>query len=176
MTDANVKTVLDALNKARSMELQAIHQYMIQHYIVSDMDYGQLAAYIKLISIDEMRHAQSFAERIEALGGKPTCELAGAIVQPQPIDQIFTFDIGLESNTISTYDELAEVCHKAGDSLSAGLFGSIIKIEDVHLQYYKETAQHINELGKAFLAKYAATSKHTGPVKSFYKVMEKEEF
>ena len=52
-----VQKVIDALNKARSMELQAIHQYMMQHYTLSDLDYGKLAANVKLISIDEMEHA-----------------------------------------------------------------------------------------------------------------------
>lgn len=36
--------VVEALNKARSMELHAIHQYMNQHYNLDDMDYGELAA------------------------------------------------------------------------------------------------------------------------------------
>lgn len=174
--DPNVQKVIDALNKARAMELQAIHQYMIQHYLLDGMDYGQLCAYVKLISVDEMRHAQKFAMRIEALGGKPACEKAGDIAQPQTVQEIFNFDIGMETNTINVYGELAEICHKAGDGNSAGLLGSIIKEEEIHLGYYKDTAEHIRSLGDAFLAKYAATSKHTGPVKSFVKVMEKEDF
>ena len=32
--------VIDVLNKARAMELQAIHQYMNQHYNLDDLDYG----------------------------------------------------------------------------------------------------------------------------------------
>ena len=32
------KKVIEVLNKARSMELQAIHQYMNQHYNLDDMD------------------------------------------------------------------------------------------------------------------------------------------
>ena len=32
------KKVVDVLNKARAMELQAIHQYMNQHYNLDDMD------------------------------------------------------------------------------------------------------------------------------------------
>jgi bacterioferritin len=46
------KKVIDVLNKARSMELQAITQYMNQHYNLDDMDYGDMAAKIKLIAID----------------------------------------------------------------------------------------------------------------------------
>ncbi len=51
------KKVIEVLNKARSMELQAIHQYMNQHYGLDDMDYGEMAAKVKLIALDEMGHA-----------------------------------------------------------------------------------------------------------------------
>ena len=60
---ATRQKIIEVLNKARSMELQAIHQYMNQHYNLDDMDYGELAANVKLIAIDEMRHAEMFAER-----------------------------------------------------------------------------------------------------------------
>ena len=77
--------VVEALNKARSMELHAIHQYMNQHYNLDDMDYGELAANMKLIAIDEMRHCEMFAERIKELGGEPTSEVAGKVVKGQVI-------------------------------------------------------------------------------------------
>ena len=35
--------VIEVLNKARGMELQAITQYMNQHYNLDDMDYGDMA-------------------------------------------------------------------------------------------------------------------------------------
>ena len=46
--DQRKQKVIDALNKARGMELKAIHQYMNQHYNLDDMDYGELAASMKL--------------------------------------------------------------------------------------------------------------------------------
>lgn len=174
--DANVQKVIDVLNKARSMELQAIHQYMIQHYELDDMDYGQLCGYQKLISVDEMRHAEKFAERIEALGGTPTCDKAGPITQPQTVAEIYAGDVVMESDTIAAYDQFAKVCLECGDVTSASMFHDIIKDEQVHLGYYEQTENHIKTLGDAFLAKYAATSKHSGPIKSFVKVMEKEDF
>lgn len=176
MSDANSQKVIEALNTARAMELQAIHQYMVQHYILDDLDYGQLCAWQKLIAVDEMRHSEKFAERVEALGGQPTCDKAGKIEQPQTIKEIYPFDVNMETNTVDAYNRLAKVCRECGDPVSADLFEEIIKDELVHLQYYKETQDHIKTLGDAFLAKYAATSKHTGSVKSFVKVMAKEEF
>lgn len=171
--NTKIQKVIDALNTARAMELQAIHQYMIQHYLLDGMDYGTLCGYMKLIAIDEMRHAESFAERIEALGGEATCESAGKIVQPQTVQEIYPFDQNMEQNTIDTYYKLAEVCHENGDLTSEALFHRIISDETVHLGYYSDTDTHIKTLGDAFLAKYAGTSKHSGPIKSFVKVMEK---
>jgi len=52
--------VIEVLNKARSMELHAITQYMNQHYNLGNWDYGDMAAKVKLIAIDEMRHAEMF--------------------------------------------------------------------------------------------------------------------
>ena len=69
--DERKQKVLAALNKARAMELLAIGQYMNQHYKLDDMDYGELAGKIKLIAIDEMRHAEMFAERIKELAANP---------------------------------------------------------------------------------------------------------
>ena len=36
---------------------------MNQHYNLSDKDYGELAANMKLIAIDEMRHAEEMCIR-----------------------------------------------------------------------------------------------------------------
>lgn len=174
--DENTKKIIDALNQARSMELQAIHQYMLHHYLLDELDYGKLCAYMKLIAIDEMRHAEKFAERVMALGGEPTCKLAGPVQDTTSIKDVYPCDINMETDTITTYNKLAKLCADLGDSTSAAVFGSVIAEEDVHLGYYQETEDHLNKLGDAFLAKYAATSKHSGPIKSFVKVMEKEEF
>lgn len=173
-SDPNVAKVLDCLNKARGMEMQAIHQYMIQKYLVWDMDYGQLAANLQRIAIDEMKHARRFACRVDELNGEPNCQMSGTIVQNQTIQQIFPFDFGLETDTIKVYSECAEICLHAGDPTTAGLFHAIIQEEEIHCAYYKATAEHIKELGSCFLAKYAAESKDVGSIHSFIKLMSKE--
>ena len=81
--------VIEVLNKARSMELAAISQYMNQHYNLDDMDYGELAGKMKLIAIDEMRHAEAFAERIKELGGEPTSEPDQKVAKGQKVEQIY---------------------------------------------------------------------------------------
>ncbi len=176
VSDPNVQKVIDCLNKARLMEITAIHQYMIQNYALDEMDYGQLAVYMKTIAIDEMHHSEWFGERVDALGGLPESGMAEGVKQPQTIEQMYPYDIGLETNTIKVYNDFVKICHECKDSITAGLFNKVIKQEEIHLAYYEETKEHLEKLGNAFLAKYAATSKKTGPIKSFVKLMDKEDF
>jgi len=146
------------------MELYAIHQYMNQHYNLDDMDYGELAAKIKLIAIDEMRHAEAFAERVKELGGEPTSEHAEKIVKGQAVAVVFTFDAELEDNTIDIYNNLLSVCRENGDSTSIKLFETIIDEEQLHFNYFDNIGNHIKELGAAYLSKIAGTPSATGLV------------
>jgi bacterioferritin len=155
--------VIEALNKARAMELQAIHQYMNQHYNLADIDYGELAANIKLIAIDEMRHAEMFAERIKELGGEPTTDPADKVTKGQPVETIYPFDAKLEDDTIDIYNQFLLVCRENGDSTTMKLFETIIDEEQEHFNYFDNVREHIEKLGASYLARIAGTPADSGP-------------
>ncbi len=155
--------IIEVLNKARSMELNAIGQYMNQHYNLDNMDYGELAANVKLIAIDEMRHAEKFAERIKELGGEPTTEASDNIEKAQKIEKIFGFDSDLEDNAIAVYNQFLLVCRENGDSTSIKLFETIIDEEQQHFNYFDNVNEHIKNLGSTYLARIAGTPSSTGP-------------
>ena len=154
--------VIEVLNKARAMELQAIHQYMNQHYNLDDMDYGELAAKMKLIAIDEMRHAETFAERVKELGGEPVTGHDGKIQKGQKVEKIYPFDSNLEDNTIDVYNQFLLICRDNGDSVSMKIFEDIIEEEQIHYNYFDNINGHIENLGDTFLAKIAGTPSSTG--------------
>lgn len=155
--------VIEVLNKARAMELHAIGQYMNQHYNLDDMDYGELAAQMKLIAIDEMRHAEMFAERIKELGGEPTTEMARKVDRAQPVEKIFSFDSGLEDDTLADYNAFLEICRQNGDSTSMKIFETVIDEEQKHFNYFDNVDGHLRKLGAAYLARIAGTPAETGP-------------
>jgi bacterioferritin len=156
------QNVINVLNKARAMELLAINQYMNQHYNLDDMDYGELAAKIKLIAIDEMRHAERFAERIKELGGEPVVGYDGKVEKGQKVEGIFIFDAELEDDTIDTYNQFLLECRENGDSISMKIFEEIIDEEQIHFNYFDNVHDHIEKLGNTYLAKIAGTSSATG--------------
>jgi bacterioferritin len=161
--DVKKQKIVEVLNKARAMELLAIHQYMNQHYNLDDMDYGDLAAKVKLIAIDEMRHAEMFAERIKELGGEPTSGLTGKVEKGQKIETVFPFNAKLEDDTIDAYNEFLLVCRENGDSISMKLFETITDEEQMHFNYFDNVTDHIKKLGAAYLAQIAGTPADTGP-------------
>jgi bacterioferritin len=154
--------IIGVLNRAREMELHAIVQYMNQHYGLDDMDYGELAGKMKLIAIDEMRHAEMFAERIKELGGEPTTKRAAEVEPGQPVERIYPFDSGLEDDTIDAYNGFVELCMKHGDSVTARIFETVIAEEQIHLNYFDNIGEHIAKLGAAFLSQKAGTPSATG--------------
>jgi bacterioferritin len=156
------KSVIEVLNKARAMELYAIIQYMNQHYNLDNLDYGQLAGKVKLIGIDEMRHAEMFAERVKELGGEPITEPAAKAQKGQKVEIIFGFDAKLEDNTIDIYNQFAAVCRENGDSISMKLFETIIDEEQIHFNYFDNVDEHIKSLGATYLAQIAGTPSATG--------------
>ena len=166
------QAVIDVLNKARSMELHAINQYMHQHYILDDMDYGSLAKSIKLIAIDEMRHAEMFAERIMDLDGVPTHELAEKVAKSQGVDVIYPFNTALEDDTIEKYNRFMKICRDNNDSVSARIFERILDEEQEHDTYFDDVATHIKELGAHYLSRIAGTDGSTGGQDSFVKTKE----
>ena len=153
---------IEVLNKARAMELQAITQYMNQHYNLDNMDYGEMAAKVKLIAIDEMRHAEMFAERIKELGGEPTTEPAAKVEKGQKVQAIFPFDAKLEDDTIDVYNQFLSVCRENGDNSSSQIFQTIIDEEQVHFNYFDNVSTHIKDLGETYLAQIAGTPSTTG--------------
>ena len=156
------KKVVEVLNKARAMELQAIGQYMNQHYNLDDMDYGDMAAKVKLIAVDEMRHAEMFAERIKELGGEPTTEPAGKVEKGQKVETVFPFDAEQEDDTIGAYNQFLLTCRENGDSISMKLFEAVIDEEQIHFNYFDNVSSHLKDLGPAYLAQIAGSPSATG--------------
>ena len=154
--------VIKVLNSARARELNAIRQYMNQHYNVDNMDYGDMAAKLKLIAVDEMRHAEMFADRIKELDGEPTTEPGEKAIPGQSVEVVFSFDAALEDTTIAAYNEFLLVCRENGDSTSVKLFEQIIDEEQIHYNYFDNVSNHIKNLDGTYLAQIAGTPSATG--------------
>jgi len=146
------KKVIDVLNAARGRELLAISQYMVQHYELEDADFGKLAGTMKQIAIDEMKHAESLAERILFLNGTPTTKAAGEAKKGLKFEEMLKADIKLEEDAVKEYNMSAKICAEESDNISKDLFESLLGVEEGHLDEFQNILDHIEKLGPAYIA------------------------
>ncbi len=144
--------VIDLLNVGRASELTAILQYMAHHYELDDQDFGKLAKVMKATAIAEMKHAEALAERILFLGGTPTSKPDGQAKKGQKIAEMLMTDIGLEAGAVKMYNASAVACAAAGDQVSKDLFEKLLGDEEDHLDAFQNLADHVAQLGDAYLA------------------------
>jgi len=144
--------VIKALNDGRSREIAAIETYMLQHYELEDAGYGKLAGRMKVIAIQEMKHAEKLAERILFLGGVPTTKPDGKIKQGLDIAESLQVDIELESEAVAMYNASAKLCAEENDIVSKSIFEELLAEEEVHLDEFQNTLNHVKKLGSAYLA------------------------
>ena len=68
------ETLIQGLNQDLAHEYQAIIQYVTYAATVSGIHRGELKEFFLAEIQDELRHAQFLADKIAALGGKPTTQ------------------------------------------------------------------------------------------------------
>ena len=146
------KKVIDLLNQARSRELTAISQYMVQHYELEDQDFGKLASRLKEIAIQEMKHAETLAERILYLKGEPTSKPDTVVKKGQKIQEMLSTDIVLETQAIKMYNDASVTCAAEKDQVSKEVFEELLKDEEAHLDIFENIKAHVEKLGPAYLA------------------------
>ena len=123
--------LLEIMNRSIAGELQAIIQYMWQHVMAVGIASPEIREMFEDFAVEEMKHAETLAERLDLLGGVPT-------VQPDPISvggdlkKMITDDLHAEKATIELYREAIEAATKANDPVTRLLFERLLGDEEEH--------------------------------------------
>lgn len=125
------KKLLDRLNEAIAREIQVSVQYMWQHVMVRGIYSETIGGIFKKIAIEEMKHAEAIAERLDYLGGAPT-------TRPTPIEigkkakEMIAINKKDEEEAIALYKEIIALCEKEDDPVTVRLFTDILAEEEGH--------------------------------------------
>jgi bacterioferritin len=129
--------LLDILNKSIARELQVSIQYMWHHVMAVGMESPAVKDLFKQISIQEMKHAESFAERLDLLGGVPT-------TQPSPIltggdlKKMIQDDVKAEQEAVDMYREAIRLAIEANDPVTRLMYEEILESEEDHLKTFSD--------------------------------------
>ena len=125
------KKLLEMLNMAIAREIQVSIQYMWQHVEWIGVKGFATKDAFEDIAKQEMKHAESIAERLFYLDGTPT-------TKPDPINvgktlkEMIAQDVKDEKNAIDMYKDIIILARKESDETTAFLFMEILKDEEDH--------------------------------------------
>ena len=98
----NSNGLIDRLNRALSLEYAATIQYLQQQCVVTGKERQQFAPFFAASSSESHLHAQNLGNKIVALGGAPTIELA-KVREGKNLAQMLRYDLEMERKALDAY-------------------------------------------------------------------------
>jgi bacterioferritin len=140
-------TVIQKLNEQLADELTAVDQYMVHAAMCANWGYEELHNSIEKRAIDEMKHAERLIDRIIFLEGIPVVSKLNKMAIGADVKAQLENDHAAEDGAVKTYNECIKVCVAEGDNGSRELFESILKDEEVHIDWIESQLDEIAQMG-----------------------------
>ena len=128
--------LIDLLQRTVARELQVVIQYMWQHVRATGMKSPAIADELKKIAIEEMKHAETAAERLDYFGVEAT-------TTPTPITvgttlrEMIELDKGAEEEAIALYKLAIKQATDEADYVTRLMYMEILKDEEEHDHIFK---------------------------------------
>ena len=140
--------VLDNLQQALTMELTAVHQYLLHAHVAGDWGLDKLSSKLREEMQEELGHADSLAERIMFLDGEPDMQTMGSVARAQTIKDMFESDLKDEYEARNFYATSANTASEAGDLVTRDLFTRLVHDEEGHIDWLETQVDLIDRLGE----------------------------
>jgi bacterioferritin len=139
--------VIDYLNKALTNELTAINQYWLHYRVLDNWGIHKLAEYERHESIDEMKHADTLADRILFLEGLPNFQALHKLKVGETVEEILKADLALEMEAIPLLKDAIQHCEGVRDYTSREIFERILENEEEHVDFLEKQFDMIQRMG-----------------------------
>lgn len=132
--------LIDALNSAVADELAAIIQYQWHYVMARGIASPAILELFESHSMDEMRHAYAFAERIDLLGGDLSMEMRPIAVGGD-LQKMIRDDLAGEHQAIEVYKGYIKLAEQEGDPVTRRLFEDTLAAEEEHANAWESVLE-----------------------------------
>ena len=139
--------VLDALNRALTVELTAINQYFCQAKMCKNWGYSKLAKKHYEESLGEMKHAEKLIDRIIFLEGVPEIARYDVIRVGTNVQEQLENDLQLEMKGVRHYNETIDLCIQVKDNGTRELIEPILVESEEHVDWLETQLYLIESIG-----------------------------
>ena len=139
--------VIELLNEALKAELTAINQYWLHYRMLDNWGVKRLAEFERHESIDEMKHADRFSERILFLEGLPNFQALGRLRIGENVEEILKADLAAEHEAVEMYKNGVAYCESVRDFVSRDVFAEVLRDEEGHVDKIETQFELIRQIG-----------------------------
>ncbi len=139
--------VLEALNRALTVELTAINQYFCQAKMCQNWGFRKLGKKHYEESMGEMKHAEKLIDRILFLDGVPEIARYDVIRVGTDIKEQFENDLVLEMGGVKQYNAAIELCTRLKDNGTRELIEPILVESEEHVDWLETQLSLIQSVG-----------------------------
>jgi bacterioferritin len=139
--------VIDALNRALTIELTAINQYFCQAKMCQNWGFNRLYRKHYEESLGEMKHAETLIERLLFLEGVPEIARYDVIRVGTDVKEQFENDLKLELGGVKAYNELIDLCVRVKDNGTRDVVEPILHESEEHVDWLETQLGLIQAVG-----------------------------
>lgn len=139
--------VLEALNRALTVELTAINQYFCQAKMCKNWGFLKLGQKHYEESLGEMKHAEKLIDRILFLEGVPEIARYDVIRVGTDVKEQFENDLQLEMSGVNHYNATIDLCAKLKDNGTRDLLEPILAESEEHVDWLETQLGLIEAVG-----------------------------
>jgi bacterioferritin len=139
--------VVEYMNRGLRSELTAVSQYWLHYRLLDNWGLNGLAKQWREESIEEMRHADRFIDRIIFLEGFPNLQTLDPLLIGQNVQEVIEADLKAEVSARALYQEAAEYCIKIKDYPSRDMFVLLMSDEEGHIDFLETQLDLIKRIG-----------------------------
>jgi bacterioferritin len=120
---------------------------MVHSEMAADWMYEELHEAVEKRATEEMRHAESLIGRILFLEGRPIVSNLKPIHIGAAVKEQIDNDLQSEHGAVQAYNKAIELARDVGDNGTRELLESILKDEEVHVDWLEAQFDQIEQMG-----------------------------
>jgi bacterioferritin len=139
--------IIESLNMLLADELTAVNQYIVHSEMCANWGYDKLHKAIEKRAIEEMKHAEMHIARLLFLEGLPIVSNLNPMHIGDAVEKQHGNDLTAEVGDIKAYNDAIKLAVEVGDNGTREMLESILKDEEVHLDWLEAQLDQIKQMG-----------------------------
>jgi bacterioferritin len=139
--------IIAEMNTLLADELTAISQYTVHAEMCDNWGYGHLHEAIEGRARGEMKHAEMLISRIIFLDGTPIVSKLNPMHIGADVALQLKSDLAAEQGAVKSYNQGIRLAVEVDDNGSREMLESILKDEEVHLDWLEAQLSQIEQMG-----------------------------